>query len=76
MQQHVVHVLHPDSGVFAENIQWIQDFLEVYQPDFPRPPLLLDHSFQGVGGGTVAASGIEENEVQPLFDVRSRPGIG
>ena len=64
LQHDVVDILHPDAGVFAENIQRIQDLLQVNQPDFPGPPLLLDHGFQRVRGGSVPASGIKEHKVK------------
>ena len=48
----------------AENVQRIQDLLEIHQPHLPWPFLLLDYRFERVGGRPMAASGVEENEVQ------------
>jgi hypothetical protein len=78
LQHDVVNVLHSNSGVFAENVEGVQDLLKIHQPDFPLPALLLDHSSEGVCGSAVTSAGIEENEVQPLqssrTSSRSRPG--
>ncbi len=66
LQHHVVDVLHPDASVLAENIEGVENFLEIYQADFPLPSLLLDDGLQGVGSRPVPAASVKEDEVQAL----------
>ncbi len=66
LQQEIVDVLHVDAGVFAENIERLEDVLQVDQPDFPRPLLLLDNSLERVGCRAMAASRVEIYEIELL----------
>ena len=66
LQHDVVDILHPDACVFAKNVERIEDFLEIYQADFPGPPLLFNDCFQCVGGGAMPAPRVEEDEVKLL----------
>ena len=63
LEHDVVDILHPDSGVLAKNVERIQYFLEIYQPDFPLPTLLLNYGFERVRRRPVSPARIEENEV-------------
>ena len=60
-------------GVFAENVERIENFLEIDQADFPGPPLLLDDSFQRIGGGPMPAPGVEKNESRASSTRSQRP---
>ena len=62
-QQQVVDVLQADAGVLAENVERIEHFLQIHQPDFPRAPLLLNNRLERVSGRAMAAAGFEEDEI-------------
>jgi hypothetical protein len=46
-----------------DEVDGTQQILNMDEPDFPRPPLLVDDGFQRSGSGAMAAAGIEEHEV-------------
>ena len=58
-------------GDFAEDIQAIQHFLQIHQPDIPRiaacsPVLGVHHRFQRHGGGAMPSAGVEINKINFL----------
>ena|SRR5690242_19816792 len=67
-QEQVVDVLQAESGVLAEDIERVEHFLKVDQTDVPRALLLLDDRLQRIGGGAMAAAGVEKDEVNLLMD--------
>lgn len=47
----------------AENVNLIKDFLKVDEADFPMEAALGDGEFERGGRGTVAATGVKEDNV-------------
>ena len=66
LQHRVVNVLDADAGVFPDNVERIEQFLQVREANFPRTPLRLNGHLQGCGGRAMAAPGVEETELNPL----------
>ena len=62
-QHLVVEVLDADVGVFLEDIELVEEFLKVGEPDFPGLPPRLDSHFERRGGRAMAPSGVEENKL-------------
>ena len=57
------------SGVFPDDVERIEQFLQVREANFPRTPLRLNGHLQGCSGRAMAAAGIEETELNPLHGV-------
>src|ERR1039457_1717921 len=71
-KQQVVNVLHRQSSDFAEDVERPEHFLEIDQADVPGALLPFDDRFQGVRGGAVSTTGVEEDEVEFLAKFRHR----
>src|SRR6185436_13091319 len=75
-QHQVVNILQANAGNFAEDVERIEHFLKIDQPDFPRSGLLVDDRFQRGGGGSMASSGIEVDEINLLHECFIAPSSG
>ena len=64
-QHPVVEVLDPYAGVFLEDIQRVEQFLQIDQANFPRTFLRLNGHLQGRGCRAMAAAGVEETKLDP-----------
>ena len=58
-QHDVVHILKPDSGGLADEIDGVEQVLDADHFQSPRPLLFTDHFTQRGGRGAMAAAGID-----------------
>src|SRR5579863_1859766 len=65
-QHQVIGVLYPDAGVFPQNVNRVEQFLQVCKLNFPRTLLRLNCHFERRGGGPVAAPCIEKSKLDSL----------
>ena len=66
LQHRVVDVLDADAGVFSDDVERIEQFLQIREANFPRTPLRPNGHLQGCGGRPMAAAGVEETELNSL----------
>ena len=59
LEQRVVHILHADACVLAEDVERLENLLEIDEFDLPVAPLVFDDGFERSGGASMAAAGIE-----------------
>jgi hypothetical protein len=74
LEHQIVKVLHAQAGELAENVDRIQEFLQIDQPDIEEAALSFDDALQRIGGRAMAAAGVEEDEIEPFqyFDCGMR----
>src|ERR1700733_15525558 len=59
----VVNIFEADSGDLTKDIERMQYFLQIHEPDLPRQLLLLDDRLQRGRGGPMPSAGFEVDEI-------------
>ena len=59
----IVDVLQAQSGKFAEDVEIVEHILQIHQANVPGAVLLPDDGLKRGRRGAMAASRIEENEI-------------
>ena len=62
-QQQIVDVLQANAGVLTKNVEGVENFLQIDEPDFPGPLLLLDHRLERGGRRPMPAARVEEYKI-------------
>ena len=62
-RQRPVDVFPAQSGDLVEQVERLEHFLQVHQPDLPRPPFAFNHFAQRIGRAAMTAAGVEVREV-------------